>query len=60
MKRQSQKPMIEMSVTVDDDQMKLNFHAPIKWLGLLGVSLNLWQAPALWKAIETAYSLLGK
>ncbi len=60
MKRQSRKPVIEMSVTVDNGQVKLNFHSPTKWLGLFIASFILWQVPELWKAIETAYSLLGK
>lgn len=60
MKRQSRKPIVEMSVTVDNGQVKLNFHSPSKWLGIIIASLILWRVPELWKAIETAYSLLGK
>jgi len=60
MKRKSRNPIIEVSLTVDKGQMKLNFHAPYKWLGIVIVSLILWRVPELWKAIEIAYSLLGK
>jgi hypothetical protein len=60
MKQQSRKPIIEMSVSVDNGQLKLNFHSPIKWFGFFIASFILWRVPELWKAIETAYSLLGK
>jgi len=60
MKQQLQKPIIEMSVTVDNGQLNLNFHSPTKWLGFFIASVILWRVPELWKAIETAYSFLGK
>jgi hypothetical protein len=60
MKRQSRKPIIEMSVTVENGQMKLNILGPSKWLGILIASLILWRVPELWRAIETVYSLFGR
>lgn len=60
MKRKFQNPIIEVSLIVGKGQMNLNFHAPYKWLGIAIASLILWRVPELWKAIETAYSLLGK
>jgi hypothetical protein len=53
-------PIIEVSVTLDNGQMKLNFHIPYKWFGIIIASLILWRVPELWKAIETVYSLFGK
>ena len=60
MKRQLQKPIFEINITVDNGQVKLNLHSPSKWFGVIIISLILWLFPELWRAIETAYSLLGK
>ncbi len=60
MKRPSKKPVIEISVTVENGQMKLNILGPSKWLGIIVASLILWRVPELWRAIEAVYSLFGK
>lgn len=60
MKRKSRNPIIEVSITVSNGQMKLNILGPSKWLGIIIASVILWLVPELWKAIETAYLLLGK
>ena len=60
MKKMEQKPIVEMNVSVVNGQMILNFHIPYKWLGIIITSIILWRVPELWKAIETAISLIGK
>jgi hypothetical protein len=60
MKQPSRNPIIEVSVTVEHGQIKINFHFPYKWFGIIITSLILWRVPELWKAIETAYSLFRK
>jgi hypothetical protein len=60
MKREEQKYIIEMNVSIVKGQLALNLNIPYKWLGIFVASLILWRAPELWKAIETILSLTGK
>ena len=54
------RPIFEMSITIIKDQMSINLQVPHKWLGVIIASVILLRAPELWKAIETAFSLIGK
>lgn len=60
MKRQSRKPVIEMSVTVDNGRVKLNFHSPTKWLGLFLHPSFCGKCPNCGKQLKPHTLLLGK